>query len=219
MRLPNDTQRSVIIGVTGSGKTHAAIWQLSLRSIDQVPWVIYNYKGDELIDNIPHAKHIGLDDLPIKPGVYVVHPTPVDEPDVQAHLWAIWGRGSTGIVFDEGYMMGRNNHPFRAIQTQGRSKHIPAITLTQRPAWVDPFVFTEADFIQVFRLNHKRDKDRVAEFSPIDMEKQLPPFHSHYWDVGANSGSGSHVIMRPVPEMTTIYATFHRRLGRKPEEV
>jgi hypothetical protein len=205
----------VVIGVTGSGKTQAALWQLSIRRFDLMPWLVVNYKHDELIDGIPHVRHIDLDELPVAPGVYVVHPGPGQEPELERLLWAVWERGHVGLYVDEGYMLGHRNEAFRAILTQGRSKHIPAITLTQRPAWIDTFVFSEADFIQVFKLRHDRDRVRVAEFSPIDLDKPLPPYYSYYFDATANSGAGDLVILRPVPSIQTIHQTFARRLANR----
>ena len=211
MRFPDDTQRISIIGSTGSGKTQAALWHLSHRRFDLMPWLILNFKGDESIDGIPYARHIDVDEVPVQPGVYISHPLPHEEDRVEAQLWAIWERGNTGVYVDEGYMMGRNNRAFRAILTQGRSKHIPTMVLTQRPTWIDTFIFTESEFFQVFRLQHRNDKKRVAEFSPINIETRIPDFHSYYYDVGANDVT----FLRPVPSLETIHLTFERRLERK----
>lgn len=208
MRFPDDTQRHVIVGATGSGKTQAALWHLSNRNYHEMPWVIYNYKGDQSIDDIPGAYDLETDEIPTEPGVYITHPLP-DE-DLEPQMWALWDRGDVGAYVDEGYMVGRNNKAFRALLTQGRSRHIPMIVLSQRPVWLDRFVFSEAEYHQIFRLQHRKDREAVEEFVPADLEKRLPEYHSYYYDVGQN-----HVnVVRPVPSIHQIHSTFAERLAR-----
>lgn len=210
MRLPDETNRLAIVGATGSGKTQAALWHLSMRDIDARPWMVYNFKWDRSIDGIPGKKDIGLDEIPVKPGIYVAHPQPDETDAVEAQMWGIWRKGGIGIYIDEGYMVGDRNPAFRAILTQGRSKEIPVIVLSQRPVWMDRFVFSESEFFQVFRLNHKKDRKSVEEFVPADLSKRLPDFHSYYYDVGSNKVT----VLNPVPEIETIHATFERRLAK-----
>src|SRR5271154_4990666 len=101
MRYPDNTQRHAILGRTGSGKTQAAVFFLSFRDYDAMPWVVYNFKEDELINGIPHARHIGVDEVPIRPGVYVVHPHPDEQEEVEAQMWRVWARENTGVYVDE----------------------------------------------------------------------------------------------------------------------
>lgn len=213
-RFPTDEDRHVITGSTGSGKTVAAMYALSYRNFDKMPWIIYDYKGDKHIAQIDGALPIGINELPerqngiSKPGIYIVRPLPDD--DIQPQLWEIWERGKMGIYVDEGYMMGRFNRPWRAILTQGRSKQIPIITLTQRPVWNDPFVFSEANFIQVYRLQLK-DRLKAQEYVEADLSNRLPEYHSYYYDVGTNT---THKLSA-VPAPDEILATFRARLRRR----
>lgn len=211
MRLPEDTHRHTIVGATGSGKTQAALWHLSHRNFHESPWIVYNFKRDELIDGIPHTRPLDLDEVPVSPGVYVTHPLPHHEEEVESHLWEVWNQGNTGVYVDEGYMLGQNNRAFRALLTQGRSRHVPLIVLSQRPVWMDRFLFSESDFYQVFRLQHRSDRRTVEQFVPANLERRLPEFHSYYYDVGLNE---THVL-KPVPPIEVIYDTFHRRLERQ----
>lgn len=212
MRLPDQTQRLSIVGATGSGKTQAALWHLSMRDIETRPWIIYNFKGDRSIDSIPFARDLGLDELPVKPGVYIVRPQPGQIDEMQTQMWGVWKKGGIGVYVDEGYMVGDRNPAFRALLTQGRSKEIPIIVLSQRPVWMDRFVFSESEFFQVFRLNHRKDRKSVEEFVPADLERRLPDFYSRYYDVGSNEV----MILAPVPQIDIIHATFARRLkGQK----
>lgn len=208
MRLPGDNQRHSIVGATGSGKSQNAMWHLSHRNFHLMPWLIYDYKMEESINAIEGARHIGLDEIPSKPGVYVVHPRPDQEEEVERQMWAIWERGNTGVYVDEGYMVGRNNPAFRAMLTQGRSKRIPMIVLSQRPVYMDRFVFTESEFFQVFRLQHRKDIENVQQFIPQKIDQRLPEYYSYYYDVGKNEL----VILKPVPDIETILGTFERRL-------
>ena len=211
MRLPNDSQRITIVGRTGSGKTQAAVWQLSLRSFDSRPWIVYDFKRDTLINSIAGATQIDLSDpLPKEPGVYVVHPLPDEIEGVQQHLWKIWAQENVGVYVDEGYMMStpaQPNPPFRALLTQGRSKNIPIIILSQRPVWLDRFVFSESDYYQVFALNDARDRKTITSFVPADLDKKLPDFHSYYYDVGADKL----LVIKPVPTADEILSTFAAR--------
>lgn len=208
--FPDDTQRLAIVGATGSGKTQAAQWHLSHRRYDLMPWIIYNTKSDPTIDAIPYAREVSIEEVPVDPGIYIVRPLPNEQEQVEAHLWSIWGRGATGIYIDEGYSMGVNNGAFRALLTQGRSKQIPMIVLSQRPVWLDRFVFSESEFLQTFRLQHKKDRATVEELIPARLDR-LPNYHSWYYE--ALNNKLSH--MAPVPSLTTIHATFARRLARQ----
>jgi hypothetical protein len=221
LRFPNDTQRHAIVGATGSGKTQAALYHLSGRSYDVQPWIIYDFKRDELIGEVlPQAQEIGVTSkVPDKPGIYIVHPHPAQSQEVDNQLWQIWEQENTGVYIDEGYMIGNNSPAFRALLTQGRSKHIPIITLSQRPTWIDRFILSESEFHQIFRLQHKKDLQTVNEFIPHDLRDEnndpirLPDYHSWYYDVGANEL----IVCKPVPDVEKIRATFARRLPHKTE--
>lgn len=207
IRLPNDTHRIAIIGKTGSGKTQAAAWHLSNRNFHKIPWVIIDFKLDGLLGELP-AQEIGIkDNPPRKPGLYIVHPLPDQESEVEEFLWKLWAKEDIGLYIDEGYMIG-NSPAFRAILTQGRSKNIPVIVLSQRPVWMSRFVFSESDFYQVFWLNDARDRKTVNAFVPTDINKRLEDFHSIYYDVGDDNL----VIMKPVPRRDEIIERFNERL-------
>jgi hypothetical protein len=211
VRGPGDTDRLAIVGATGSGKTHAALWHLSKASYDRKPWIVYDFKGDELINSIEGAEDRELSDkLPERPGIYVYHPDPDDEDGVDAHMRQIWERENMGVFVDEGYMVGKNNKGFRRILTQGRSKRIPLITLSQRPVWMDRFVFSESGFFQVFRLQHNGDLRKVNEFIPYSLNQRLPEYHSYYYDVARNEIG----IMAPAPDQDAILDTFDARLSK-----
>jgi hypothetical protein len=211
MRLPNDSQRLTMYGQTGTGKTIAGLWHLSHRSYTRRPWVLFDFKGDEHIAQIPYAEEIGLKHPPKQRGIYIVRPVPeADEEAVEDFMWQIWRRENMGVFIDEGYMVGRGNGAFQALLTQGRSKSIPMITLSQRPVWMNRFTISEADFHQVFRLADQSDRDTVQRFIPHDVQGRLPEYHSYYYDVGQDSLTK----LKPVPDMDEILQTFEDRLHK-----
>lgn len=208
--LPNDSQRITIIGKTGSGKTQGGTWQLSKRSYTTKPWIILDLKYDDLLNEIPGTREIGLGDkIPKHPGLYIIHPTPADTEALDAFLWKLWERENVGLYVDEGYMIPARSASFQAILTQGRSKRIPVIMLTQRPAWVTRFAFSEADFIQLYQLTDMRDAKIVKQFMPLPIENPLPaPYYSWFW----NNSRNLKAILQPVPDRNTILGTFYDRL-------
>lgn len=212
-RLPDNTHRTTIIGRTGTGKTRAGLWQLSLKPFNKRPWVIADAKGDELINEIshlPNVHQIGLKDEPGKNGLYILKETPprMASEAMDLFLWRLHRRGKCGLFVDEAYVFDQRGDALNTILTQGRSLELPVIALTQRPAWVSQFIFSEADFFQVFALNHKRDRRKVEEFVPIDMDTPLRDYHSWWYDVGRNDVRQ----FSPVPPREIILENFEAGL-------
>ena len=211
MTWPGDKDRFTIVGATGSGKTQAALYNLSHRNYDVKPWMIYDFKGEELISAIDGAQHISMSDkLPKEAGIYVVHPVPGEEEIVDEHMTRVWERGDMGVYVDEGYMVGQRSIGFRRLLTQGRSLHIPMIVNSQRPVYMDRFVFSESEFFQIFRLQHTDDVKSAEKFIPFDLESRLPAFYSYYYDVKANKL----VVLSPVPDSQAILDTFDTRIPK-----
>jgi hypothetical protein len=212
--LPNNSQRLTIVGRTGTGKTQAALWHLSKRDFDKRPWVIFDFKCDDHIDKIERAVEVSIDKpVPTKPGLYVVRPHPSQKEEVNEYLWKIWAKENIGVYADEGYMIPNpdSNNAFQACLTQGRSKKIPMIILSQRPVWMSRFVFSEADFFQIFALSDRRDYATVQQLIPRekgDITRPLPTYHSYYYNVGKNS----FLSLSPVPEESEILERIHDKL-------
>ena len=211
IRLPNSKQRIAIVGRTGSGKTVAALWHLSNANFDAMPWVVVDFKTDENINAIDGVEYIGTQDNPKRPGIYVIQPHPSD-PTFGDFLERIWQRENTGVYVDEGFMMGENSkveNRFITLLTQGRSKHIPMIVLSQRPVWMTRFVWSESDFFQVFQLTTKKDEKTIEDILPSNTVLNLPDFHSVYYDVGKKRIS----YMGPVPDAPVIIDKIQERLS------
>ena len=212
VNFPRYDKRTAIIGSTGSGKTQFAVWLLSSRDFDRRPWVIFDFKGDELIEAIgPHEINV-YGPPPKKPGLYVVRPIPErDDKAVENFLWKIWEQGATGIYIDEGYMLGNRNPALNACLTQGRSKHIEMITLSQRPVWMSKFVFSESNFFGVMNLTLADDRKYVSSYiggTPINL---LPRYHCLWYDCDNQGGT----VLKPVPGRDELLRRFEERLSRK----
>lgn len=216
MRLPNDTERHAIYGMTGSGKTHFALYCLSFRSFDRMPWIIIDFKRDPLIAEIPGLTEIHIDDkLPKRSGLYVVRPEPsdVDSGAITAWLYRVWKQERIGLYLDEGYMIRKLDPGLRTVLTQGRSKRLPMIILSQRPAWVCPFIQSESEFKSIFYLQNPADVQRVSEWLPpqsgIDIPS-LPKRHSYWYSVADRDLK----LFGPCPGETEIMQRFDARRPR-----
>lgn len=197
----------MIVGKTGSGKTFAGIWNLSYRNWTKRPWVIFDFKQDDLINSIPNTRLIGLNDTPKYPGLYIVRPLPNQHDLVEQFLWRVWKKEGVGLYIDEGYMIDKGSEAFAAILTQGRSKRIPVIILTQRPVFLNKFVFTEAEYIQAFWLNWREDRKKVGEYVPAGIDVRLPDYHSFWYEVNQDRLT----VFEPVPDQDEIIEIFKRQ--------
>jgi hypothetical protein len=210
-RLPGLTHRHTIIGRTGSGKTQMGAWALSHAPFDRQPWVIIDYKRDGLLNACPWVEEIGLDEVPRHPGLYIVHPVPSDNDQVEDWLWKVHARERVGLYVDEGYMLPdpMRGGALRAILTQGRSKSIPVTILSQRPVWLTKFAISEADFYTVFALNSRQDRRLIGEFIPdADFETSLPKYYSRWYDVAEHRL----LTVLPVPDADEIVERLCDRL-------
>lgn len=206
-RLPRVDQRLTIVGRTGSGKTQGALFVLSQMPFTAMPFVLIDFKRERSFSMIRNAVHIGYDDVPRAPGIYILQPNIGDEDKAEKFLWNIWEAENIGVVFDEGYMLGKSK-AFIALLTQGRSKNIPVITLTQRPSWISRFVFSEAEYFMIYRLTDDRDLETVQKFVHGNIEKKLPQFWS-YWYSAVDE---TLVKLRPVPPAARAAPAIDARL-------
>lgn len=217
-RLPRNDQRLTVIGRTGSGKTVFGVWSVAIRDFMKHPWVFVDYKGDDLLRQIPRLEEIGLDEVPKHGGLYIVRPEIHESEAMEGWLWRVWRRGRVGLYFDEAFMLPNSGHHRRgalqAILTQGRSKKIPVVSLVQRPSQISVFVFSEAEFYAVFHLNRLKDKQTVQGFADklhADLIGVLPDYHSWWYDVGQDT----HFRMLPAPAPDTVAEMIDMKLRPK----
>lgn len=195
--LPTRNERIAIVGHTGSGKTVFAAWVLARAgNLSRTRWVVIDYKYDTLLNSIDKTRELSVNDhIPSKSGLYLVHPMPHQESQVEEFLWRVWRKENTGVYVDEAHML-PDKGALQALLTQGRSKQIPMITLIQRPVKVNRFVISEADYYSMFHLNDHRDRLTVRSFVNADISKPIPQYHSRYHIVKKNLTT----MLKPVPK-------------------
>jgi hypothetical protein len=227
MDLPRSDEHTTIVGRNGSGKTQLGAWLLSMQDFRAKPWVILDYKGDELLNSFEHLNPVDFGDVPDKEGLHILRSRPDLEDETDGFLWKIWDAGNIGVYIDEGYMVpGHRGSAYEALLTQGRSLRTPVITLSQRPVKINRFAFSEASHIVMFHLNDKRDRSVVSElvpddfmtwipdeFAPFTRDGKLPPYHSRWYALKKDE----RYLLRPVPEADRIRNLIAEKL-RPPDK-
>lgn len=211
-RLPGPTNRTTVIGRTGSGKSHFAAWLLSTQNFDEMPWIIVDFKDEDtdIINRIERIQHLGYDDpIPTKPGIYIIKPMSGEKDEMEQWLWKVYSHGNIGLFFDEVFPMGQYNEAFNTILMQGRSKHIPVIVCTQRPSNVSVYCFSEASFYYVFDVTKTSDRKKInEEISQIPRDYNLDDYHSYYYDVAKKTK----LNVKPAPQDYIILEEIDAKL-------
>lgn len=207
VRLPNDSDRTVIVGATGSGKTRFGVWLLSVRLLPNRRHFVLDFKGEELFAELGLTPW-PLGELPEEPGVYWIRVLPGQETEVSQFFLNCYNTNNILIYTDEAYMLPYQDRWVRACLTQGRSKRIEMITLTQRPVKIDLFFLSEASFFSIFRLNVKDDRKRVSEYMDGRDIPRLPSFHSLWYDVAQDVAT----TLQPVPSDELLIDAFREEV-------
>lgn len=207
--LPQNNSRTVLIGSTGSGKTQFGMWFLSTRDYRYRPWFILDYKGERSFIELESKGAIDLDlsytELPTDAGIYIIRVLPNQEELVSRFFKDCYYQENVGIFIDEGTMVPKNDTWLRACLTQGRSKEIELIICTQRPVWLDKYVFTEASYFGIFRLNSIDDRKIISNYLGGVEPNSLAPYHALWYMVNRQD----FVIFEPVPSMKEIISSFN----------
>lgn len=221
IKLPGISHRTAIFGRTGSGKSRFGLWLLSVSPFDKIPYVIIDHKREGLFQSIDRIKEIGYKDIPREPGLYLLSPdVRYETHDTDLDNWFLdaLDREKIGMYVDEGYSIRAQSRALRTVLTQGRSKRVPVITVSQRPSQISRFVFTEADFFAIFQLNSDDDRKTAQSYAPkkrIDLDVPLPEFHSHWYDVARDKVTQ----FGPVPGDNEILSVIHERLAPKKRNI
>jgi DNA helicase HerA-like ATPase len=211
-RFPGGDARTTVIGATGTGKTTCGVWLLSRQRFDKRPWIIVDFKLEQIFDAVgmpPIVPWKVTAKPPREAGkLYLVTPRPDQDDELEAFLWRVWERGNCGLFVDEATLM-PDRDAFRAILQQGRSKRIPVIACTQRPVDVKRALFSEASYFCVYRLQDRRDARVIEGFVPGDLTAPLPGPHAWRWyDVARNQA----LVMGAVPSPADVAADLRGRL-------
>jgi hypothetical protein len=200
--LPGASDRTVIIGGTGTGKTTFGAWILSKQRFDKRAWVAIDFKHEELWDQVgdPPMRELSLGSMPSKTGFYRLHVQPGQEDEFENWLWKVWERGNIGLFCDE-FSLVPQRAAMKACLRQGRSKLIPIIACTQRPVDCDREIFTEATYVSVFRLDDIRDYKIIKGFTrDATIEAPLRPHWSFWYD----KARSRLITLKPCPEPSSI---------------
>lgn len=218
-RLPKRTDRVAILGRTGSGKTTMAAWVMGESDIDRKPWIIVDYKGETIFDQIEKADKDLItplnptDPAPKRAGLYRVEPVPGEDDEAMTDfLWRVWERQNTGVYVDEGHLL-PNSAALKACLVTGRSRRIPMIFISQRPSWVPREVFSESNHHVIFDLSDDEDRKTAGRFATEDGKAvpRMRDYHSLWHDVGKNR----RFHMQPAPQADQSIARILERAPRR----
>lgn len=213
-QLPGPSNRTTVIGRTGSGKSHLAAWLLSTQNYDEIPWIILDFKDEQkdIINKIDRSIELTLDDeLPTRAGIYIIKPSTTDKEVLAEWFQRVFDHRNIGLFIDEVFPIGQHNEQFNMLLMQGRSKDIPIICCTQRPANISVYCFSEASYYFVFDLTKTRDRQTVHhEISAIPVKYVLPKYQSYWYDVAEKVK----LDVLPAPKERVILADIDRRIPR-----
>lgn len=179
-------KRAIIAGRTGSGKSTMGSWLLRRSSGH---WVILNPKHTSAFDHLPDMNKIeGANVKDIADSISKFRYTVVNPHSHQATFeymdalveWLHDNFSSLGLFVDELYSIhssgGKAGPGLTGWLTRGRELKQSFIGLTQRPAWISKFLFSEADYIAGMSLSLEADRKRMHEMAGHEsfLEKMDP---------------------------------------------
>lgn len=191
--LPKSTERMLLVGTTGSGKTTLAdhllaaakyprilvidpkctyggkngkTGYLMVRRPGSLKWI--NTRRDKLIQYRPDEQHQTVYDYD------------------QVYRWA-YRQGDIMIYTDETFLTMHGNYSpdsQRACVTCGRELGIGMIFATQRPKGIDLRILSEAEVMVKFELRNMDDNKRVAEYMGKEVLAPLQEYQFFFWRTG-----------------------------------
>ncbi len=212
-RWPRTDQHSTLIGMNGSGKSVFAAHMVSCAPLNHMPYILIDYKDEELFNAVDRVRYLDFKDVPKEPGFYVLKAEPSKDDDrVNEFLYRQLKAEKRGLIYDEGFSI-PNKGAMETIYMQGRSKHVPVITLTQRPSWLTRYAFTENSYLCYFRLTDKEDQKTIRRWLPDndpvwDFKQTLPKYHARWYDNAQNASW----ILKPAPSPEDILERFDTKL-------
>jgi hypothetical protein len=192
-------------GRSGSGKTELAGWLLS-HSLQH--WVIFNPKHTAGYKKLPDANVLqGFDARKVAKSLEAHRFTIINFTGAESTPafmdsvieWLHESYTNIGLCCDELYTLHTNGRPGPGLigwLTRGRELKQSFIGLTQRPAWVSVFLYSEANYIVGMDLTMKDDRKRLFETTgEAGFLKRLDAYYWRWYDVSNDSAS----FWAPVP--------------------
>lgn len=179
-------QRATVAGRTGSGKSTLARWLL-MRSPGH--WLILNPKHTSAYKSLPDAETIrGFDMKKIERSLgehrfTIINPSSAQStPEVMDAFVEYMHNEykNIGLCVDELYSLHMGNAKAGAgltgWLTRGRELKQSFLGLTQRPAWISKFLFSESDYIGGMALALDEDRKRMYQLTGhYEYQDKLPP--------------------------------------------
>lgn len=213
--VPAKGERGIFFGQSGSGKSMGAAYLLHFMPL---PIVIYDTKiSPSLVACFPGAEIVdgekigGLSNakLDLKRPVTILRPSPeeLSDPegldDVLFRLY-LQKRPITVYCDEAADLCARTGRAYRgmlSLVSRGREQGITFLIGTQRPAWIDNALISEAQHYYIYRLRLPADRKRMEETIGYPLRK---PDKHHFYYVDNDSEPA---YFSPVP----MEVPLHRR--------